>query len=153
MALKKHGEIAQTRAEDPSDPYGLYEYTDEQLLEMRGYIDQRLEIRHIGAMDLGYEIMVQLRTLKHLQHKALTEKGVPVNQQAQAANTVSKMLQDLVKSRSKLYDAERIKKIEEFTIEAMKDAPAAAKDHFFVTLERYLATLPTLATLMSEVDE
>lgn len=150
MALKRHDTEAVYSDPDGTDKFGIGLLDDAELLELRGLIDQRLEIKHIGAIDLGHEVMIQLRTLKLLQHKAMTEPGTPVNQQAQAANTVSKMLQDLVKSRSKLYSAERIKQVEEMTIEAMKGAPEEAKLQFFESLEKMLATLPTLATLLEE---
>ena len=126
---------------------------DTQLLALRNQIDERLELGHLGSLDVGMEIMVQLRTLKALQHAALTDKEAPHNQKAQAASTVSRMLQDLVKSRSKLYSAERMKEIEAMTIDAMKDAPEEAKELFFTRLEKMLATLPTLDSLMAESQE
>jgi hypothetical protein len=153
MALKNHDRdlITSPDSEVPRETQFILEhYTDAELLKLRSLIDDRLEIGHIGSIDLGSEIMVQLRTLKALQRDALSEQGVPVNQKAQAASTVSRLLQDLVKSRNKLYSAERMKQIEEMTIEAIKDCPEDVKTHFFERLERLLATLPTLASMMAE---
>jgi len=146
MALKRHDEIT-AQAPQVSD---LDLYSDEELLALRMQIDERLGIGHLGSLDVGAELMIQLRTLKMLQHQALTDKEAPLNQKAQATNTVSALLRDLVKSRAKLYDAERSKAIEDMTIDALKDCPQDVKDQFFARLEKMLATLPTLASLMDE---
>ena len=148
MALKKHDTPAVPRGTG----FDLSLLDEKELLTLRSQIDALLEIGHLGDLNVGHEIMVQLRTLKMLQHEALTDAEVPVNQRAQAANTVSAMLRDLVKSRAKLFDAERVKAIEDFTIEAMKDAPEESKALFFERLERMLATLPTLDSLIAEAD-
>lgn len=149
MALKKHDVPAVPRG----TVFDISLLDEKELLTLRSQIEARLEIGHLGDLDVGNEIMIQLRTLKMLQHEALTDNDVPVNQRAQAANTVSAMLRDLVKSRAKLYSAERSKAIEDFTIEAMKDAPDEAKAMFFERLERLLATLPTLTSLMADEAE
>lgn len=146
MALKRHDESAAP----PPTMGDLDLLSDEELLALRLEIDNRLGIGHLGALDVGAELMIQLRTLKLLQHQALTDTEAPLNQKAQATNTVSALLRDLVKSRAKLYDAERSKAIEDMTIDALKDAPQDVKDQFFTRLERMLATLPTLASLMDE---
>lgn len=146
MALKRHDEIT-AAAPQASD---LDLYSDEELLELRMRIDEKLGIGHLGSLDVGAELMIQLRTLKLLQHQALTDKEAPLNQKAQATNTVSALLRDLVKSRARLYDAERSKAIEDMTIDALKDCPMEVKDQFFARLEKMLATLPTLASLMDE---
>lgn len=147
MALKHHDQAPEVSRGTAGILDGL---DDMELLDLRNQIDAILEIKHLGSLDIGQEIMVQLRTLKALQHKALIDAEAPHNQKAQAANTVSRMLQDLVRSRAKLYSAERAKEIEDMTIEAMKDAPPEAKEQFFGRLERLLKTLPTLDTLMAE---
>ena len=148
MALKKHDTAPVSRGTG----FDLSLLDEKELLALRSQIDTLLDIGHLGDLNVGQEIMVQLRTLKMLQHEALTDSDVPVNQRAQAANTVSAMLRDLVKTRAKLFDAERAKAIEDFTIEAMKDAPEEAKALFFERLERLLATLPTMDSLLAEAD-
>lgn len=148
MALKKH-ETSPGR----KTPIGLSAYSEKELLDLRNQIDDYLQIGHIGALDIGQEIMVQLRTLKILQNEAINDDETPMNQKAQTANAVSALIKELVKSRSKLYDAERSKQIEDMTIEAMKDAPEEAKQQFFSNLERLLATLPTLDSLLEEASE
>lgn len=155
MALKNHK--AEREQADVSRETGTLEdmialLDDQELLTLRSIIDARLEIGHIGSVDLGSEIMVQLRTLKQLQHDALRDEEAPHNQKAQAASTVSRLLADLVKSRNKLFSAERSKAVENMVIEAMKDAPQEAKEMFFERLERMMATLPTLASLMEEAE-
>lgn len=146
MALKRHDDSAPLAGAGSE----LDLYSDEELLALRLEIDTRLGIGHLGSLDVGSELMIQLRTLKQLQHQALTDKDAPLNQKAQATNTVSALLRDLVKSRARLYDAERSKQIEDMTIDALKDCPAEVKDQFFSRLEKMLATLPTLASLMDE---
>ena len=145
MALKNHETHAAQKASLP-----LAAYSEKELLELRSQIDDYLQIGHIGSLDIGLEIMVQLRTMKSLQNEAINDKETPMNQKAQTANAVSGLIKELVKSRSKLYDAERSKQIEDMTIEAMKDAPEEAKLLFFENLERMLATLPTLDSLLEE---
>lgn len=144
MALKNHDAAYVSR----ETGFDISLFNDEELLDLRMQIDARLGIGHLGALDVGAELMIQLRTLKLLQHKALTDTDAPLNQKAQATNTVSALLRDLVKTRSKLYDAERSKQIEDMTIEALKDAPQDVKDQFFSRLERLLATLPTMDSLL-----
>ena len=131
----------------------LTAYSDKELLELRAQIDAHLGLGSLGDLDIGTEIVLQLRTLKILQHEALSDTEAPHGQKAQASMTVSRMLSELAKSRNLLYSAERIKQIEAMTIEAMKDAPQEAKDEFFYRLERYLATLPSLSALLEEVHE
>ena len=147
MALNKYDETPSTK---PSQ--GLYGeldmLNDKELLLLRGEIDVRLKLQDLGEIDVGLEIVLQLRTLKELQNDALGSTDTPVNQKAQATNTVSSLLKDLVKSRAKLWDAERSKAIEAMTIEAMRTAPQEAKEQFFENLERMLSTLPSLASLM-----
>ena len=86
MALNRH--TAQAPVSRGTDAM-LDGLNDTQLLALRNQIDERLELGHLGSLDVGMEIMVQLRTLKALQHAALTDKEAPHNQKAQAASTVS----------------------------------------------------------------
>lgn len=148
MALKNHQAETTRRV-----PLGLSAYSEKELLDLRAQIDEYLQIGHIGTLDIGQEIMIQLRQLKALQNEAINDDETPVNQKAQAANSVTALIKELVKSRAKLYDAERSKQIEDMTIEAMKDAPEEAKVQFFERLEKLLATMPTMTSLMEETAE
>lgn len=127
--------------------------SQKELLRMRADIDSLLDLETLDQLDIGKEIVVQLRTLKVLQQEALEDVEAPHGQKAQAAMTVSRLLQELSKSRKELYDAERSMKIEGMVIEAMKSAPDDVKNEFFTNLERYLGTLPSMATLLEQVRE
>lgn len=151
MALKNHSLDNSPARDHARDP--LSAYTEKQLLELRAQIDAALALGNLADLDIGSEIVLQLRTLKILQHEALSDTEAPHGQKAQASMTVSRMLTELAKSRHLLYSAERIKNIETMTIEAMKDAPEEQKQAFFERLERYLATLPTMASIMADTPE
>jgi hypothetical protein len=151
LALKNHSLGDVPRGTPGLLPLSAYD--EKALLQLRAQIDAQLGIGNLADLDIGQEIVLQLRTLKILQHEALRDDEAPHGQKAQASTTVSRMLTELAKSRHMLYSAERIKQIELMTIDAMKDAPDEAKEAFFERLERYLATMPTLDSLMAEAAE
>lgn len=152
MALTQRA-LSNSHASSGSEEVLLDNCTDKQLLKLRAQIDSRLNITDLANIDIGLEIVVQLQTLKILQSEALEDDEAPHGQKAQAAMTVSRLLQDLTKCRRELYDAERSKTVENMVIQAMKDTPQEVKDSFFADLERYLATLPTMDTLLNSTSE
>ncbi len=62
----------------------------------------------------------------------------PPNQVAQVINTISTILKEISKTQTDLYNAERLKRIEAATIQAIKTAPKEAQDVFFDEYERIL---------------
>lgn len=125
--------------------------SDPDLLRMRALIDQKLDVQTLESLDVGAEISLQLRTLKVLQAEALADSGAQHQHKASAASTVSRMLQELTKSRLLLAKAEEQRKIDTLVIQAMEDAPPEAKKRFYESLMRTASSIPSLASLVQQV--
>lgn len=122
------------------------------LLRIRAEIDQMLDLGTLKDIDLAEELTLQLKTVKMLQAEAANDDDAPFGQKAQTAMAVQRLLQDLVKLRTEVHNAEFAKKIEgmvimAFTKCAATEDPAQAevlkqvKDLFFENYEAMLATL------------
>ena len=132
----------------------LLEGLDEmELLKLREQIDAKLGVTNLEDIDVSKELVLQFAKLKVLQTMAMSDNEANFSHRSAAATTVSRMLQDIVKCRTALNNAEISKRMDAMVIECMRQAPEDAKAAFFERLERYQATLPTLVTLLPNAGE
>jgi len=106
----------------------------EQLLIARQQIDAQLPTTTLNQLDLSHELVIQLQQVKLLQSQAMEDLDTPVNQRAQAANSVASVLVSLAKLQNETYNSERLKKIEMVLLEAIQDLPEDQQERF---LQRY----------------
>jgi hypothetical protein len=146
MALNRSGLNQATPAGDPLD--GM---TQRELLDLRAQIDTMIDLTSIGDLDMDKELALQLKTVKLLQQEAHRGGGdVTFAHKASTTSVVQRLLQELTRMRTDLFNAERSKQVESFIIKAWQGVEpppegAAAfkecKDLFFEQYERMLATL------------
>ena len=118
------------------DPFDFGNCDVPQLIMLRQRIEALLPARKLTDIDLETEIVLQLTQAKHLQSAVLADSHCPANQKAQVANSCAAVLDQLIKMQVKLYDAERMKAIEQSLIKAVKTLPVEAQQMFFVEYER-----------------
>lgn len=149
MALKDHA-LAPAQ---PTVGINLSLLSEKELLRLRTQIDEVLGIGSLKSIDLGEELSVQLRTAKMLLQEALADDETAFGQKAQTAMVLQRLLQDLVKMRTELYNAERLKELEQMLIDAFREVGSLiarddtvsqemfneVKNAFFSSYERMLA--------------
>jgi len=115
--------------------------TIEQLLVLRQQIDAKLPFKTLADVDVAHELVIQLQQVKILQSAAMEDEDTPVNQRAQAANSVASVLVSLTKLQNETYTSERLKKIERILIEAIADLPDDTQERFLSEYEGMLEGL------------
>ena len=88
------------------------------------------------AMDLLAETMQLYRRTKRLMEHTLRSKTTPSNQKAQTVNALANLLKGLAAQQTELYNAERLKRLENLVITAVKDLAPDTQDEF---IRRYEA--------------
>lgn len=111
----------------------------EQLLIARQQIDAQLPTTTLNQLDLSHELVIQLQQVKLLQSQAMEDLDTPVNQRAQAANSVASVLVSLAKLQNETYNSERLKKIEMVLLEAIQDLPEDQQERFLQRYEEMLS--------------
>lgn len=150
MALKNHS-LEPKVSRGTSGPL-LEGLTPKELLQLRAEIDGLLDLGTLKDIDLAEELTLQLKTVKMLQSEAANDGDTPYGQKAQTAMAVQRLLQDLVKLRTEVHNAEFAKQIESLVIMAFtkceaNEDPALApvlqqvKDLFFAGYESLLGAL------------
>lgn len=92
-------------------------------------------------LDLLAETMQLYRRTKRLMEKTLRDKRVPSNQKAQTVNALANLLKGLAAQQTELYNAERLKRIENLMITTLKDVAPELQDEF---MRRYEAEVNVL---------
>jgi len=75
----------------------------------------------LRELDVETELLEQYRTAKQLLANA--EENVPLNQRAQALNSITTILQTITKMQTDLYDAERLKTLEAILLDTLREFP------------------------------
>jgi hypothetical protein len=154
VALKDRG---LDRTDKPKPAYPLQAMSEGDLLHMRAEIDAILGQTTLADIDVAKELMLQLRTVRLLQQETLSDPDTPANQKAQTANAFQSLLQQLIKLRTDLYNAERCRAIESMVIRAFtkcsgtdfdatpeaRKALQEARDLFFAEYEELLSSVST----------
>lgn len=86
------------------------------------------------SLDMLAETIQLFRRTKRLLLKAMSATDVPYNQQAQIVNSLGSLTKQLGALQMRLYDSERLKKLETSLIEMLQDLPLESQNKF---LERY----------------
>lgn len=138
-ALKNKKELGMG-SQSPS-PKTLSGLNVHELLSLRAEIDTFLPSQSIMDMDLESELLMQYAQTKAILAEAISDVETPANQKAQLVNTCANILSEITKSQSSLYNAERLKVMEQALINALKEAPSDVSEKFFLNYERELSML------------
>jgi hypothetical protein len=81
----------------------------------------QIQANTLKDLDLDKELLDQYQSAKQLLKDVQYEEGVPLNQKAQITNTITSILQAIIKMQQDLYNIEKIKLIENVLIETLKE--------------------------------
>jgi peroxiredoxin len=112
-------------------------YSQTQLLELRGKIDQKLTGIKLAETNVVTELLVNYKKAQALQDGATEDKSAPLNQRAQVQNSLATILASIAKLQAKAYDSEQNKRMETALIRVLKDFPDI-REKFF---EHYTAAV------------
>ena len=127
---------------DPSFMAGIPHHDDIPELSLSERIDLYNEVKQtlpphsLQDINLTEELVLQYMRVKELQTAVLADQGIPANQKAQVANSVSSTLAQLTKLQTELHTAERFKAIENLMIRYMKRLPVDVVEAFIDEYER-----------------
>lgn len=108
----------------------IADLSEDQLLALRAEIDDKLQIG-IKNLNLAEELGLQYRNGMKLLKDIQTDNATPANQKAQVFNSVSSMLEKIVKMQESVYSMERLKRIESSVLKAIETLPKEGKEAFF----------------------
>lgn len=114
---------------------------DTELLALRHRLDKKLNL-DLTQLNLAEELGMQYRSGMILLASVQEDKETPANQRAQVFNSVSSMLEKIVKQQKIVYDAERLKRFESSFLKVLQDLPDASKRKFFDLYGEYLKDEP-----------
>lgn len=116
-------------------------YTDSELIRFRDEITACLPPLSLAEMNMEEQLLLQYHALRSVQNEVFGDSEIPVNQQAQIANSVSGVLSKLAEKQQEIYTSERLKKIESVLIALMKEQPTELAEAFLTQYEALLETL------------
>lgn len=119
----------------------LDSYDDDQLIELRAEIDERLPAKRLKDVNLEEELVRQLTVAQSLQRATLEDFECPANQKAQVLNSVASALAVLGKLQVELYSSERLKRAESVMIETISSLPKEQQVSFLDLYEANLGKL------------
>lgn len=93
----------------------------------------------VENLDIAGELGGLYKSAKDLLDSVLTDSDVPTNQRAQVLNSVSALIQQIAKTRTDVYTAERLRKLEQALIRTLYDISPELKEQFMADYERALA--------------
>ena len=98
-------------------------------------------IQELENLSLSDELSLNFQAAKALYAMIQHDLETPANQKAQVLNTITAILQSIVKMRTDLVNAERMKILEQTLIDTIKVTPQDVQDTFFEAYRRNLAPL------------
>lgn len=99
-----------------------------------------LRATKLADLDLEQEILENYNSAKTFLEN-LDQSQTQVNQVAQVYNSISAILRDLVKMQTDLYNAERVKILENTLFRAIQTLPQTTQNQFLDEYEKCLATI------------
>ena len=96
------------------------------------------EYGSLKSLNLDSELYAAYARAKNYRAIVQADEEIPPNQVAQVMNTLTAILDKIVKLQTELYNAERVKKLEAAMIQAIKLAPPESQQVF---LEQYQTLL------------
>lgn len=92
----------------------------QDLLALKSQIDNKLPAVELSDLNLEKELVAHFLVVKETMSDAMENDEIPANQKAQLMNSCATLLTQMAKVQTELYNAERIKKIEQAVIETLK---------------------------------
>lgn len=136
--LKNHS-LTPAKPQIKGDP--LDGLDEEGMLALRREIDRRLKT-DLSVIDLGEELGLNYRAGKLMLAQVLEDDQCPANQKSQVFNSVSSMLDRIVKQQDIVYSAERLKRFEHAFLKVLNQLGEDAKQVFFDLYGEFLAEKP-----------
>lgn len=115
----------------------IADLNEEALLKLRAEIDDKLQIG-IKNLNLTEELGLQYRNGMKLLKDIQSDNQTPANQKAQVFNSVSGMLEKIVRMQDSVYSMERLKRYEVAFLKAIETLPVEGKENFFDLYGSYL---------------
>lgn len=97
-----------------------------------------LEASSLDDLDLDAELVTHYNRASRMVEALEFESDIPANQKAQAMNTLTTILQQIIKIRTDLYNAEYLKKIEQILLKTLKALPVDVQQEFMEEYEQSL---------------
>lgn len=97
-----------------------------------------LEASSLDELDLDNELVTHYNRASRMVEALEFESDIPANQKAQAMNTLTTILQQIIKIRTDLYNAEYLKKIEQILLKTLKALPVDVQQEFMEEYEQSL---------------
>lgn len=107
-----------------------------ELLALRGEIDALLPSTNLKDFNAQEEVMLQYQRIKALQLEVSQDNNTPTNQKAQVANTLAKLLNDIVGMRNELYNTEQARLMEAALAKALRGQPEEFQAAFFAVYQK-----------------
>lgn len=119
----------------------IAEMEDESdLYHLKLIIEGKLPPLDLEKLDLETELATQLRDARALMANTVHNRFVPANQKAQTIGMVTRALGAIAEAQTKVYNAERVKVMENALMVTLRDHPDAANlvDTYEATFDRLL---------------
>jgi hypothetical protein len=130
-----HEDQALDLPQKPTGAFDIDAMNEGELLSLLSLIHARLPLQ-LTQLDLEQELLLQYRMTRKLMHEVASDSSVQANQRAQCANSCAAVLEQITKTQTRLYTAERLKRIEQALIKAVKaHLPTEAQEQFFQAYE------------------
>ncbi len=88
-------------------------------------------------LNVADELLIQYKNAVNLLEAAQHDENIPANQKAQLLNSISAIITNISKTQTDVYNAERLKTLENTLIATLKDFPEV-KSTFLDAYERAL---------------
>lgn len=134
-------------SEDPDEaPFDLSKLDLPTLLRLRHEIEAHLPPRTLGEVDLIEELLLQYQSGKFLMNSVMASAAVPANQKAQVLSACANVLEQVSKTQTALYNAERVKALEQALERTLAGVSQELRERFFAlyqeTLREFAAAKP-----------
>lgn len=147
MTLKNHS-LNPAAPETKADP--LEGLSEKELLELRTRIDSKLKV-DLSRINLAEELGLQYRSGMAMMLEVQGDKDVPANQKSQVFNSVSKMLQDIIKQQKIVFSAERMKRFEAAFLKVLQQLPPAQTRTYFDLYGEFLQENPDALGVLEQI--
>ena len=122
----------------PAEPVDLLKGLDhEAMLVLRRRIDAELRIE-IADINLTEELGLQYRQGQLLLAEVMADRTTPVNQKAQALNSVRATLESIINQQQIVYSAERLKRFEVAFHKVLEKLEPESRELYFNLYGEYL---------------
>lgn len=116
----------------------------DELLALRSEIDTLLPTVSLKDFNAQEEVLLQYHRIKALQAEVAVDQDTPTNQKAQVANTVARLLSDIIGMRNELYNTEQCRLMEAALAKALRGQTEDFRTAFF---EAYKKTAEEMANV------